>query len=314
MKLNRIFLALFATIILIACNNDDDGFNHAAQAITDDEDIVSYLKSHYLDMTDDEIKEIDADQTPLFDNMVQQKVLKNNIEYSLYYYVEKEGVTINPTPVDSVLTSYKGTLLDGKTFETAKNPLWFTLNGVITGWTYGIPHFKGGILQTNDDGTFEYLDKGKGIIVMPSGLAYGNASQPNSIIEANSPLVFQLELHDVNETDSDNDGILSKFEDVNKDGIYDDDSDNDTFLDYLDGDDDNDGVLTKYENVDPNEDGDPSDAVDTDGDGTPDYLDTDDDGDGTPTADEDADEDKNGNPDDAKDSDNDGTPDYLDAN
>lgn len=42
---------------------------------------------------------------------------------------------------------------------------------------------------------------------------------------------------------------------------------------YQDTDDDNDGILTRDENPDPNGDGNPDDAQDSDGDGTPDYLD-----------------------------------------
>ncbi|WP_196892551.1 FKBP-type peptidyl-prolyl cis-trans isomerase [Aureivirga marina] len=312
MKLKRIVLALFATLSIIACKSDDDGFNHAAQAITDDEDIVDYLKTHYLDTTDDEIKDIDGSQTPLFDQMLEKKVLRNNIEYTLYYYVENEGVTISPTPVDSVLVNYKGSLLNGDVFEERKNDIWLTLNSVIAGWAHGLPNFKGGILQTNDDGTFDYVDNGKGIIVMPSGLGYGTSA--GGLIPANSPLVFQVNLDDVNITDTDGDGLLSKFEDPNGDGEYDDDTDNDNFLNFLDGDDDNDGILTKYENADPNGDGNPSDAIDTDGDGIPNYLDPDDDNDGKETIRENADENRDGNPDDARDSDNDGTPDYLDNN
>ena len=53
-------------------------------------------------------------------------------------------------------------------------------------------------------------------------------------------------------------------------------TDNDDNFNFLDFDDDNDGILTSNENADPNNDGNPEDALDTDEDGIPDYLDYDD--------------------------------------
>ena len=103
------------------------------------------------------------------------------------------------------------------------------------------------------------------------------------------------------------------------------DTDDDGIPNYLDTDDDNDGVLTMFEDygntdlevgaADAIGDGDPTND-DTDGDGIPDYLDTDDDNDGIPTEDEYADEDGDGEGfgDDAFDSNGNGLPDYLEVN
>ncbi len=142
--------------------------------------------------------------------------------------------------------------------------------------------------------------------------------------------------------DSDGDGVHDAFEyDANGDSIKPDDTDGEGLANYLDNDDDGDGALTKDENADPNDDGNPIDALQSDGDGTPDYLDSDSDKDGIadgaeyPLGDSDNDSkpdyrdddddndgiltkneqpDPNGNkrPDDAIDHDGDGTPDYLD--
>lgn len=75
------------------------------------------------------------------------------------------------------------------------------------------------------------------------------------------------------DTDDDNDGVLTKYENYNGGTPENDDTDGDGKPDYLDEDDDLDGIATKSENADPNGDGDPSDAKDSDGDGIPDYLD-----------------------------------------
>lgn len=74
------------------------------------------------------------------------------------------------------------------------------------------------------------------------------------------------------------DGLYNKFETAQNSGklIYELlNTDNDENANFLDTDDDNDGILTKDENADPNNDGNPEDAVDTDKDGVPDYLDND---------------------------------------
>lgn len=109
--------------------------------------------------------------------------------------------------------------------------------------------------------------------------------------------------------DDDNDSIMTRLEDYNGNGAQDDDSDGDGIPDYLDTDDDGDGVITWLENYNgalPLDD-------DTDGDGIPDYLDTDDDGDGLLTINESPDPNQNGNPDDAVDTDQDGKMNFIDA-
>jgi hypothetical protein len=75
------------------------------------------------------------------------------------------------------------------------------------------------------------------------------------------------------DTDDDNDGILTKYENYNGGTPADDDTDGDKIPDYLDTDDDGDGKVSRNEKNDPNGDGSPADAIDSDGDGKPDYLD-----------------------------------------
>ena len=74
------------------------------------------------------------------------------------------------------------------------------------------------------------------------------------------------------DTDDDNDGILTKDEDVNNDGNpMNDDTDSDGIPNYLDSDDDGDGILTIDE--DDNLDGDPTND-DCDFNGVPNFLDS----------------------------------------
>lgn len=108
------------------------------------------------------------------------------------------------------------------------------------------------------------------------------------------------EILDYLDADDDNDTVPT----LDENGAMAQNSDNDGIPDYLDDDDDNDGVLTMYEGY--------ADELDTDDDGILNYLDPDDDGDGKTTEFERADPDEDGDPADALDSDGDGTPDYLD--
>jgi FKBP-type peptidyl-prolyl cis-trans isomerase len=249
MKIKNIISLLIISLIIFSCKKDDDtvDLDVAAQAIEDDNTLIEYLQSHYLNEEDGGIWTITNGETPLMGQVSSEDVVKNEIEYKLYYLNQQEGESISPTKVDSVLSKYTGMLLDSSVFDTSSSSLiWFSLTDVVDGWSYGFPKFKGGTKIVNSDESFEYENYGKGILFMPSGLAYGNFNQVS--IPANSPLIFQIELHDVNFSDHDNDGILSKDEDVNGDGDFiSDDTDDDGIPNYLDNDDDGDGVLTKDE-------------------------------------------------------------------
>jgi len=80
---------------------------------------------------------------------------------------------------------------------------------------------------------------------LPSGLGYYAAGSFE--IPAYSPLVFTFKLYDVKHIDHDEDGILSNDEDINHDGIFNDDTDGDGTYNIYDKDDDGDGKLTKNE-------------------------------------------------------------------
>ena len=274
MKLKKLLFFFGLITLLSACgggSNNDEDFDAAAQAVIDDEALIEYLQTHYLNDADGGIYTIKNGETPLANFVDVQQVIKDEISYNLYYLKQNEGSSFAPTTADSVLTTYTGMLLDSTVFDSRSTLTWFSLTSVIQGWSYGFTNFKGGNLVVNPDESFYYENVGKGILFIPSGLAYGNSLQ--SVIPNNSPLVFQFTLQDVNKADHDNDGILSIFEDLDGDGnVNNDDTDEDGVPNYLDVDDDNDGILTKDE--DANGDGDPTND-DTDGDGTPDYLDPD---------------------------------------
>jgi len=274
MKLKNIFFILALGFVIFSCKKDDSTdvvFDAAAQSLLDDEALIEYLQTHYLNEVDGGIWTITNNETPLMGQVETQNVTKNDISYKLYYLKENEGATISPSRADSVLTTYTGMLLDSTVFDSRSTLTWLSLTKVIDGWSYGFTNFKGGNRIVNQDESFYYENSGKGILFIPSGLAYGNFGQIS--IPENSPLVFQITLEDVNISDDDNDSIISILEDLDLDGdVKNDDTDEDLIPNYLDVDDDNDGILTRDE--DANGDGNPLND-DTDNDGIPDYLDPD---------------------------------------
>jgi FKBP-type peptidyl-prolyl cis-trans isomerase len=275
------FLLLIAILFIYAssCNDEPEiePFNHAAQAIKDNDSIVKYLKTHFLN-EDNELEEITNNESAIFNDenlkfeSITLKVNDEEIDFKLYYYVlGTEGTGVSPTRIDKVFMAYKGFKLNDEVFDQNNYGLFADLYGqVILGWSYGAKHFKSGEYTDNGDGTFDYSDYGKGFIFIPSGLAYANIGQGS--VYANESLVFYLELKRVYFSDHDSDTVFSKDEDINNDDDFlNDDTDSDGLPNYLDDDDDGDGTLTKDE--DANGNGNPNDDFsDPDNGDLPDYL------------------------------------------
>jgi FKBP-type peptidyl-prolyl cis-trans isomerase len=100
----------------------------------------------------------------------------------LYYIITKEGTGDRANITSTVTVHYRGYLLDGSVFDSSYDRAeksTFPLANVIEGWQLGIPKLKEG---------------GSGKLLIPSKLAYGESGRSNSIIGANEPLVFDIEL------------------------------------------------------------------------------------------------------------------------
>ena len=276
MKL-KYFLLLFLAVAFITCSDDDDDkdkHDPVAQALIDDALLVDFLQSHFIN-EDKRVDTIMNGEVPLIDYVDIEEVTLSDIKYKLYYYTDFEGVGKNPTRNDSVHIGYDGFTIDSIRFDqSSTHPTswpWLLLKATIPGWQYGIPHFKEGEKISYPDESFGYENTGKGVLFIPSGMAYGNTS--SGLIPQNSILYFYIELGSVNIVDTDSDGIPDYLEDINDNNdVTDDDTDEDGLPNYLDKDDDGDGILTIDEDADG--DGDPTND-DTDGDGIPDYLDKD---------------------------------------
>lgn len=274
-KLINIFALCILSVFAFACSDSNttptiEAFDHEAQALIDKDSLSTFFAKHYYDTAVDSVKSLVLGATPLSEdaNLKIMNVTENEIDYDLYYYVASAqdiGTPIIdkgfPTPVDSVFVKYEGFRIYGTDsitprFEIREIPIWFTLNAVIRGWSYGFTNFKNGDNVT-DNGPITFENGGKGILFIPSGLAYRNSGTTGSI-RSNENLIFYIRLYDfVKDTDHDNDGIPSWLEDPDGDGDpRNDDTNGDFFVNYLDADDDGDGVLTKDE--DANGDGNPA--------------------------------------------------------
>ena len=104
----------------------------------------------------------------------------------LQYKVIEEGTGVSPTPKDTVVVNYEGTLIDGTVFDSSyeKNrPQEFLLGGgVIPGWTEGLVLMKEGATY---------------MFYIPAELGYGENPRPGGAIQPNDLLIFKIELIEV---------------------------------------------------------------------------------------------------------------------
>ena len=112
------------------------------------------------------------------DNKMKDGVVST--DSGLQYRIMEAGNDVKPGPKDTVFVQYTGTLLDGTVFDESdkeKDPVRFTLNRVIKGWTEGLQHVgEGGKIQ----------------LFVPDSLAYGSRRTGN--IGPNSTLLFDIEV------------------------------------------------------------------------------------------------------------------------
>ena len=215
--------------------------------------------------------------------MVQDRV-NEDVSYKLYYLKVIEGQGEQPSFPDIVRINYEGTYVvdedgikENKLFDSAVTPIQFDLTLIVNGLQDALIEFKASTgLIDNPDGTVIYENFGVGAVFMQSGLGYYVNPPPGAAVSipVYSQLIFTFQLFQTEIGDQDNDGVPSVLEDVNGNGLEeDDDTDSDNQSNYFDPDDDGDGRPTRDE-IEINEDGTIT-FPDTDADGVVDYLDSD---------------------------------------
>lgn len=233
--MNNIFkiLSVFVfCVVLAACTKSSTTElaplrDYATQFTTDLASIDGYVDTHYMTV---DPTNFDVIFTKIPDGGTQTSirlqtqyplkdttVVKDGINYKIYFIKFREGTKDRPTQVDSIHVAYKGVnIADATTggedvFDRAVTPIWFKLQEVVSGWSHIIPNFHTGTYAPGTGGNGTTFDNfGAGVMFLPSGLAYYNGSA--GTIPSYSPIIFSFKLYELRYRDQDRDGILSKDE------------------------------------------------------------------------------------------------------
>ena len=110
----------------------------------------------------------------------QSVTLLNGTTAEFQYKIITEGTGAIPKSNDTVTVNYRGTLINGKEFDSSAKhgqPGKFAVNRVVKGWTEALQMMKTG---------------SKWELYLPPALAYGDTGNPS--IEPGSTLLFEIEL------------------------------------------------------------------------------------------------------------------------
>ena len=294
--------------IFSACSNDDESLDpnfvpardRGEEAPLSTAIVEEYLETHFYNYEEfanppanfdfrikfDTIAGDNADKIALIEQ-VSSKIVKDRVTagvtYKLYYLDALEGAGEKPTFGDFTTVSYKGIYVNRETpeqpysllFDSSTAPVKFDLTQVVNGFQDGLIEFNTATdFVTNPDGTVTFENFGVGAVFMQSGLGYYVNPPPSSNIPLYSQLIFTFQLYAKETGDQDNDGIPTFMEDVNGNGLEeDDDTDGDMRPNFDDADDDGDGRPTRDEIIIDNEGN--ITFPDEDNDGIPDHLDED---------------------------------------
>ena len=166
-----------------------DGVNSKTSALSDTDamEVLNKLQQMFNEINQKEIaKEGESNlmQEKIFFEANSKKEGVVTLPSGLQYKVITQGAGKIPKATDTVVTHYRGTVIDGTEFDnsyTRGEPASFPVNKVIKGWTEA--------LQLMNVGS-------KWELYIPSALAYGN-QQRSEVIKPNSVLIFTIELLDV---------------------------------------------------------------------------------------------------------------------
>ncbi len=165
--------SLFFISLIISCKQASSNANSTAE--TSSTDVVVEAKEFSEQMLADIA-------------IIEEYLIANNLEAQktasgLHYIIVEEGKGEKAVNGKTVAVHYRGTLLDGKQFDSSYDrnaPIDFKLGVgmVIKGWDEGISLLNVG---------------SKAKLLIPSELAYGSTEIKN-LIPANSVLIFDVEL------------------------------------------------------------------------------------------------------------------------
>jgi len=164
-----------------------DALSGGKTAMTEDEmkAAVQQLGNQFRAAQEAKAKEAGAANRKEGDAFLAENKTKDGVKVlpdGLQYKVLTEGTGPKPTASDSVTVNYRGTLINGKEFDssyTRGQPATFPVTGVIKGWTEA--------LQLMPVGS-------KWQLFIPADLAYGDNPRPGGDIAPGDTLIFEVEL------------------------------------------------------------------------------------------------------------------------
>jgi FKBP-type peptidyl-prolyl cis-trans isomerase FkpA len=150
-------LLLTLVIAIFASCKKEAKFDATAQAAKDETAIQAYLAAN---------PSIHATKDPS----------------GVYYSNVTDGTGANPKASSIVTVNYVGKLLNDAQFDAGTGFAANLSGNIIEGWKSGLLHGKAG---------------GRILLIIPSGLAYGNTS-PSSKVPENSVLIFTIDVLSIN--------------------------------------------------------------------------------------------------------------------
>jgi len=160
-----------------------------ASKLTDDQmkKVLEAFNQKLMKKRTDEMSSISAKNKKAGEEFLNENKKKPGVvalPNGLQYKVLVEGTGAQPKDTSTVKVNYKGTLLDGREFDSSYKtgqPAQFPLNQVIKGWTIGVQLMKVGA-------KYQFF--------IPSDLAYGE-NGGGEMIQPGATLIFEVELLDI---------------------------------------------------------------------------------------------------------------------
>jgi len=201
MKKFFLILAIFTSVI--SCNKDEKVkvLTPKEQAKVDDDQTLEYMNSNkvidfnvggMINNVDWKIVPLDDDDTEdtetLFDLMGDNVINTSykGVDYKMYYYVKDIGKGSKVADTDNIFVDYNLFRLSGSEMKERIDHSLFTtkfdIQKLIEGWRIGLINFNSGQKPSvfPGDSNFPYRKlvdtPGRGIFIVPSGLAYGSGS------------------------------------------------------------------------------------------------------------------------------------------
>jgi FKBP-type peptidyl-prolyl cis-trans isomerase len=145
------------------------------------------------------IAQLAAEASTIEEYAKEKGLTLQKTENGLYYMIEQEGNGDEVTPGTTMYVNYAGYLLDGTLFDTSFPEIAKANNVFNEGREYSplpVNVGMGQVIPGWDEGLLLLKNGAKAKFLIPSPLAYGEAGA-GAMIPANSPLIFDVEVTDV---------------------------------------------------------------------------------------------------------------------